>query len=485
MFISPVKVTRLNLRIDPDPSRVITRPFIPGGETRIRGIINRVLAIPESQAMTMLARLVRHFREKHPDIDEILLDHFEEVERFVPSGTTLTDDWKRLVGGYFTMEYALEAAALFNPSMVSSFDQEDLAEGSERFIMSLRATGEGHISSIVFRRGVVDKDHNIIIEQRSPRTRQLKVREDRTYDMKTYSLKLKEMEGENPLADAVLSRLGDEFTMEELCKAIDAVESEMDSPLAMRETEEDMISLAKANYQIEMPDDLDVSEVVIFPHSENESRGIEDVRMVRFTEDDGTPVLYGTYTAFNGFHIIPQMLEIRDQHTITIHTLTGKYSKNKGVALFPRKVGGHYLMSSRIDNENLYIMKSDHPLVWNHAELVQTPKFPWELVQLGNCGSPMETEAGWLLLTHGVGPMRQYCIGAVLMDLDDPTKIIGQTRDPLMMPRDEERSGYVPNVVYSCGGMIHNDMLIIPYAMSDISSSFATIPLDELLSLLQ
>jgi predicted GH43/DUF377 family glycosyl hydrolase len=485
MFISPVKVTRLNLRIEPDPTRVITRPFIPGGETRIRGIIERILAIPESVAMTMLARLLRHFRDKHPDIDEILLDHFEEVERFLPAGRSLTTDWKLIIGGYFTMEYAIEAAALFNPSMVPAFDQGGVPEDSKRFLMSLRATGEGHVSCIVFRRGIIDGDHSIFIEERSRRSRQLKVRENRRYEKRTYALKLKEMEGENPLADKVLSRLGESFTMEELCQEIDAVESELDSPLAMRETEEDMLSLARANYQIELPGDLDASEAVIFPHSENESRGIEDVRLVRFKKDDGTPVLYGTYTAYNGFSIIPQMLEISDPDTISVHTLSGEYTKNKGMALFPRKVNGHYLMSSRIDNENLYIMKSDNPLVWNHAELVQTPRFAWELVQLGNCGSPLETEEGWLMLTHGVGPMRQYCIGAVLMDLDDPTRIIGQTREPLMMPRDEERSGYVPNVVYSCGGMIHNDMLIIPYAMSDISSSFATIPLDDLLALLK
>jgi predicted GH43/DUF377 family glycosyl hydrolase len=351
--------------------------------------------------------------------------------------------------------------------------------------MSLRATGEGHISSIVFRRGVIDRENNIIIETSSPRSRPLKVRENRHYKKKLYSLKLKEIEGENPLSDAVLSRLGRAFTMEELCGAIHAVGREVESPLAMREVEEDMLSLARANYQIELPGDIDVSEAVIFPHSENESRGIEDLRLVRFTEDDGTPVLYGTYTAYNGFNIIPQMLEMRDPDTISVHTLMGEYSKNKGLALFPRKVGGNYLMSSRIDNENLYLMTSDNPLVWNHAELVQTPRFPWQLVQLGNCGSPLETEAGWLLLTHGVGPMRQYSIGATLMDLDDPTRIIGQTEEPLMMPRDEERSGYVPNVVYSCGGMIHNDLMIIPYAMSDTSTSFATIPLDELLALLR
>jgi predicted GH43/DUF377 family glycosyl hydrolase len=188
--------------------------------------------------------------------------------------------------------------------------------------------------------------------------------------------------------------------------------------------------------------------------------------------------LYGTYPAYNGFHILPQLLEARQGSNIAVHTLAGSFAKNKGMALFPRKVGGQYMMSGRIDNENLFIMKSDSVMVWNHAQMVQTPRFPWELVQLGNCGSPIETKEGWLLLTHGVGPMRQYCVGAVLLDLDDPTKVIRQTREPLIMPQGKERSGYVPNVVYSCGAMIHNEVLVIPYAMSDTSSGFATVPLE-------
>jgi predicted GH43/DUF377 family glycosyl hydrolase len=484
VYASPVKVTRLEHRINPDPTRVIARPFIPGGETRIRGIIDRVLRIPETEARAILARLEVHFRKNHPDIEEILREHYDNIQDFITDDKDLSEERRRLIGAYFTMEYAIEAAALFNPSMVPAYLQSGLPEGSTRFLMSLRATGEGHISSIVFRLGVIDRENNIIIEGRSPHSRQLKVKENRTYFKEIFGLKLREMCGENPLANSVLARLQDEFTFRELCDAIEDVEKTQQDSMAMHETAADMVSLAKANYQIEIPEYMDVSATVIFPHSENESHGIEDVRLVRFIEDDGTTVYYGTYTAFNGFHILPQMFDVRDAGYLTVHTLSGKYSKNKGVALFPRKVGGHYLMSSRVDNENLYIMKSDNVLVWNQAELVQTPKFSWELVQLGNCGSPLETAAGWLLLTHGVGPMRQYCIGATLLDLEDPTKVIGQTREPLMVPQDEERSGYVPNVVYSCGGMIHNDVLVIPYAMSDISSSFAIVPLDELLDLL-
>ena len=479
MYASPVRVTRLDHRIDPDPSRVITRPFIPGGEKRIQGIIRRVLDIPEDNALALLTRLEDHFRKSHPNIEEILMAHFEEVEKHIPADAVLSDQRRRLLGAYFTMEYAIEAAALFNPSMVPAFDQSDLSEGSTRFLMSLRATGEGHISSIVFRRGVITRDHRILIEPVPQLRRPLKIKQNRTYQKEEYSLKLKEMEGANPLADIVLGRLGAKFTFEELSHAISAME-EPNGAAAMQETAEDMLSLARANYEIILPENANISAAVIFPHSENESRGLEDLRLVRFKEEDGTHKLYGTYTAYNGFHILPQLLEARQGSNIAVHTLAGSFAKNKGMALFPRKVGGQYMMSGRIDNENLFIMKSDSVMVWNHAQLVQTPKFPWELVQLGNCGSPIETKEGWLLLTHGVGPMRQYCVGAVLLDLDDPTKVIRQTREPLIMPQGKERSGYVPNVVYSCGAMIHNEVLVIPYAMSDTSSGFATVPLEAI-----
>lgn len=482
--MSPITVKRSDLVLHPDRKRVLARPFRLASRKRSAMICAQVMALSEDEVRTLLGQVEAEFGDRHVAIREFLSRQFDELRPWLLGEDELSTERKLLLGAYFTHEYSIEAAALFNPSMVPAFDQSGLPEGSLRFLMSLRATGEGHISSIVFRRGVIDRENNIIMEQRSPYNRQLKVKENRTYFKETYSLKLREMEGENPLANAVLERLQGEFTFKELCDAIEDVGKTQQNPMAMQETEEDMISLARANYQIEIPEHIDVSAAVIFPHSENESRGVEDVRLVRFIEEDGTPVYYGTYTAFNGFHILPQMFEVRDASNLTVHTLTGKYSQNKGMALFPRKVGGHYVMSSRIDNENLYIMKSDNVLVWNQADLVQTPQFPWELVQLGNCGSPLETEAGWLLLTHGVGPMRQYCIGATLLDLDDPTKVIGQTREPLMVPQGKERSGYVPNVVYSCGGMIHNDILVIPYAMSDISSSLAIVPLDELLDLL-
>jgi predicted GH43/DUF377 family glycosyl hydrolase len=482
---SPIKVKRLDIKLLPDPSRVIARLFCPGDENRIRGIIKRVLAIPDETARRILARVEADFKKRHPDIKEILMENFEAVQGQVPEGARLDARKKRFIGSYFTMEYSIEAAALFNPSMVPARDQDNLPEGSTRFVMSLRATGEGHISSIVFRRGVIDRDDNIQIEERSPYSRQLEAVENRTYLKGIYRLKLNEMIGASELADFVMESLDEEFTYSELCAAIKAVREKLSKPAIMQELEEDMIALARANYQLSFPEEMEFSSAVIFPNSENERRGLEDVRLVRFQDDDGSVCYYGTYTAFNGFHILPQIFEIRDRQLITIHTLNGCFSKNKGLALFPRKIRGRYMMISRVDNENLFLMDSDNVLVWNDAWMIQTPRFPWELVQIGNCGSPLETDEGWLLLTHGVGPMRQYCIGATLLDLDDPGRIIGQTREPLLVPTGEERTGYVPNVVYSCGGMIHHDTLVIPYAMSDISTSFATLPLPELLKLLK
>jgi predicted GH43/DUF377 family glycosyl hydrolase len=242
--------------------------------------------------------------------------------------------------------------------------------------------------------------------------------------------------------------------------------------------------LARSNYHLKFPARSAVSEVAIFPVNENESRGIEDARFVRFTDDDGAVMYYGTYTAYNGFRILPQLLETPDFTEFRITTLNGKYAQNKGVALFPRKINGWYVLISRADNENLYVATSKNVRFWNDAQRLQTPTYPWELIQIGNCGSPIETEAGWLLLTHGVGPMRTYCIGAALLDLQDPTRVVGHLAEPLMIPDERERDGYVPNVVYSCGAIVHNDLLVMPYAMSDSATSVATVRLQELLDCL-
>ena len=269
--------------------------------------------------------------------------------------------------------------------------------------------------------------------------------------------------------------------MEELGEALAKARIGFESASEYEETRENLLAVAHGNYDFEVPKDGNWAEAVIFPTSQNESRGIEDARMVRFVDDDGSDRYYATYTAYNGFRIFPQLSEHDGGPILKIRTLMGSGARNKGMALFPRKIDGKYTMVSRLDGENLYLMQSDNVRFWENPKLLQRPKYYWEFVQIGNCGSPLETDDGWLLLTHGVGPMRQYCIGAMLLDLDDPYKVIGQTQEPLLVPTADESSGYVPNVVYSCGGMIHNDLLVIPYAMSDRATSFATVELDALL----
>jgi predicted GH43/DUF377 family glycosyl hydrolase len=485
LYESPVPVRRLDHRLEPNPARVISRFFSPGDERRIRSIIDRVLALDEEDVAFVLSNVREHFSHKHPEFKDLVAENYEAVKPHVPDADAISERRSLLIGAYFTMEYAIESAALFNPSMVPADRQDGVPDGSIRFVMSLRATGEGHVSSIVFRSGRIDADGNIEVEPASPFSRQLEVVEDRTYVKADFQAQLVERGEYTEAAAAILNELGEQFTVHDARGVIRELQNSRTRMPAFDEAVEDFVSLARSNYQMRLPDETDVSEIVIFPFSEQESQGIEDVRLVYFTEDDGSTRYYGTYTAYNGSRIFPQLLDIpTPATTVTVRTLGGCYARNKGLALFPRKLDGDYVMISRPDGENLYLMRSKSVRIWNEAQRLQGPKFFWEFVQIGNCGSPLETEAGWLLLTHGVGPMRTYCIGATLLDRDDPARIIGQTEQPLLVPTGSERIGYVPNVVYSCGGMIHGQMLYIPFAQSDISSSFAVIHLPDLLNVL-
>ena len=280
----------------------------------------------------------------------------------------------------------------------------------------------------------------------------------------------------------VFARLNDPFTMQELQTILYRVQSNPSGPGVYEDEIHKVERLASCDYNIEMPANVNLNQVILFPICEPECRGMEDMRLVRFTNEDGSMCYYGTYTAYDGWQTRPQLMEMPTPEVALIRTLQGRCAKDKGLALFPRKVQGRYMMVGRIDGENLYVLKSDNIRVWDRATLVQQPRFTWEFVQVGNCGSPIETEAGWLVLTHGVGPMRRYCIGATLLDRKDPTKLIGRLDEPLLTPGPDERMGYVPNVVYSCGSLVHNGLLVIPYGISDAATGFATIPLDELLA---
>jgi predicted GH43/DUF377 family glycosyl hydrolase len=447
----------------------------------VRDVIGRLLAIPEETVTTLLANLERDFSPIHSNINEIFREHYSAVEHHLTNQGSISEVRQRFIGACFTMEYAIESAALFNPSMVPAIDQSNVPPGSIRFLMSLRATGEGHISSIVFRRGLIDSNGSVTVDPPGRYSQPLRATVPTHFDKADFVRQLQSLNAWTKHAETILSRLSDRFTRIELSNAIDEIRNQAKVSGEREESNDALHALTQANYQVELKPDMDISEVVIFPYSDNESRGIEDLRLVHFTDDDGSVHYYGTYTAFNGFRIFPHLLEYPVGENIAIHMLTGSCAKNKGMALFPRKIKGRYAMIARLDNENLYYMESDDLRFWDEARLLSSPRFPWEVIQIGNCGSPLKTDAGWLLLTHGVGPMRQYCIGASLLDLDNPSRVIGQTSEPLLVPTGTERFGYVPNVVYSCGGMIHGRNLILPYAISDLASSIAVIDLHELL----
>lgn len=350
-----------------------------------------------------------------------------------------------------------------------------------RFLLSLRATGEGHISSIVFRTGVINQQVEIILDEPSPFVAAADVHPNPSYDKHLFERKLLEMGLLSHLAQRLMDQLPDHFSFEQLTVLTNqALRRDRLANGDTVHTVESVLSLARANYEISFNTGDDCSERAIFPTSPTERRGIEDARFVAF-EDDGQTTYYATYSAYDGQLVFPQLLETKDFTQFKISTLNGPEVENKGMALFPRKLGDCYAMLSRQDGENIYLMYSDQLHFWFEKHILMRPTYPWEFVQVGNCGSPIETDAGWLVLTHGVGPMRRYTIGAILLDLNDPSQVIGRLREPLLEPTQEEREGYVPNVVYSCGSLIHADKLIIPYAMSDQSTSFATVSVEELL----
>ncbi len=477
----PLEVQRLPIRFVSDERRVITRPFFPGGETRIFHVVERINELSEPDVRRILDEVSVDFGGRHRDIESVFEEQYEAVVAHTGQPGSISPERRLLIGAYFTMEYSVQSAALFNPSIVQHPNQSGVPDGAVRVLMSLRATGEGHISSVVFRTGVIEADHTICFDPPSQSFRRGRLSPDRLYEKWLFQRKLRDIGLDARAVEVVMERLPDHFTFEQLEHTL-AETHEAEPPLFQGEDiVEGILWLAKSNYQLELPRDAHASEIVIFPQSDNESGGIEDVRMVRFVDDDGSVTYFGTYTAFNGYRVLPQLMETTDLVHINIHTLNGARAQNKGLALFPRRIGGHYVMCSRIDGENLYIMYSDMIHFWESAELLQTPKHPWEFIQIGNCGSPLETSEGWLLLTHGVGPMRKYCIGAMLLDLDDPLKVIGSLNEPLISPTAEERDGYVPNVVYTCGAMIHGDYLYIPYAVSDKATSMACVPLEHLL----
>jgi predicted GH43/DUF377 family glycosyl hydrolase len=475
--------TSSGITLRPDSARVLIRPFVPSDPARIVNIIGRALALSEAETEHELAEVIESFGDRHLEFHRCWRDHFQRVKAHVFSDRPLSEARQLYIGALFSGEYALESAALFNPSIVPHPDQSSLPEGSLRFILSLRATGEGHISSIEFRSGVIDRQHAISIDKPSRYVTAPALNPNPTYRKSIFVHKLTEMGFENEWSASVMQSLADNFTLSQLEGVMrKVIQAAGPLPRELQRTTECLRWLAQSNYEVHFDPSIAVSERIIFPVSSNESNGMEDARFVRFVEDGGTALYYATYTAYNGRAILPQLLETTDFLNFRARTLNGRAVQNKGMALFPRRIAGRYAMISRQDDENLYLMFSDHPHFWSDPQVLRRPRRTWEMVKIGNCGSPVETDAGWLVITHGVGPMRKYCIGAMLLDLDDPSKLLAELEEPLLRPESDEREGYVPNVVYTCGALTHRGKLVLPYGVSDTATKVVTIDLNALLS---
>ena len=481
-----VEVKRAGVTLAPDRSRVLVRPFNSLGEQRAIRVCARVMALAEEEVGQLLEQVLADFEGRHQQISRLLEKRFQEARGYLLTDQPLSAARRQLLGAYFTHEYALEAAALFNPSIVPHPDQSGLLPGALRFVLSLRATGEGHISSITFRTGMVDAENRITINAPTPFLLEPEQIPNATYEKTLFERKLYELGLTGPFSRHLLLELRETFTFEDLQVKLNFLLRQVRAKDPESEiVAKSILLLAQSNYEVQFHPQSRLSERVIFPTSPSQRNGIEDARFVRFQNDDGSFIYYATYTAYDGKLVLPQFLETPDFLRFKFITLNGPAVQNKGMALFPRRIQGLYAMLSRQDNENIFLMYSDNLHFWYSPQLILKPTFPWEFVQLGNCGSPLETEAGWLVLSHGVGPMRKYCIGAFLLDRDNPTKVLGRLREPLLKPIGDEREGYVPNVVYSCGALLHRRQIILPYAMSDYATNFATVSLDEVLGAMQ
>jgi len=481
-----VHAKRIGPTLTPDRSRVLMRPFYPSSDDIARRIIARVLALPDEDVARLLRQVLGEFEDRHEHVETFFLNRFEQVRRCLGETWEISSLRQALIGAHFTHEYSPESTALFNPSIVPHPDQSGLPEGALRFLLSLRATGEGHISSVAFRTGVVSAQHRITITPPGPLLTEPERVPDVRYEKALFARKLQEAGMQDDSSRRVLDRLPETFTLDELHRVLLAMRPQADpADSAAEHTARGIWLLAESNYEVNFAPGSRPSQRILFPSSSSQSNGIEDARFVRFQNDDGCFTYYATYTAYDGKITLPQLLETPDFLHFKFSTLNGPAVQNKGMALFPRKINGQYAMLSRQDDENLLLMFSDNVRFWQTPKLLLAPAQPWEFFKIGNCGSPIETEAGWLVLSHGVGAMRKYCLGAFLLDRNDPTRVIGRLREALLSPNEAEREGYVPNVVYTCGALLHGRELVLPYAMSDYATSFANVSLDDLLAAME
>ncbi|MEP6614898.1 MAG: glycoside hydrolase family 130 protein [Mucilaginibacter sp.] len=478
-----LSIERKPIRINPDPKRVIARFFFNGND-RAKEVIQRVMALDEDTAFGIVSPLLQEYSKRHRNITRALNRHCSKLK---PLFTELDIDYdtltvyrKLLIGSYFTHEYSIESAAFFNPSIVEDPDQTELQEGQRRVIISFRAVGEGHISSITFRRALIDQANNISVLPAGSYIDEAEIVRNAVYNKKLFFEKAAVTQIDINVLNELESKLDHHFEYTNLRRIISDSQKLQESDMKKLEYDK-ILWLADSYYEIVFSLDTDISDRVIFPISEYERKGIEDARFVHFKNDDDSAVYYATYTAYDGSLIMPKLLQTTDFYNFKIMPLYGAGAQNKNLALFPRKINGRFVMISRIDGCNNYIMYSDKINIWEKPIKLQEPKFSWEFIQIGNCGSPIETKKGWIVITHGVGPMRRYVLGASLLKLDDPEVEIGRLKEPLLIPNSDEREGYVPNVLYSCGALVHNGKLIIPYGVSDSSTAFAEVDLNELI----
>ncbi|MCW2624135.1 glycoside hydrolase family 130 protein [Mycobacterium sp.] len=482
-------VTRSPQRLAADPSRVITRLFVPGQEgferqdSRAGAVLRRILALDEDEVRSSLDDVVTRFDGRHRDLVGTFRRHARELADRLDADRQLSEERMLLLGATFTSEYAVEGAALCNPSIVAHPDQAGTAAGSLRFVMSVRGIGEGHRSSIGFRTGMVDGAGGVTIDAAAPFASVGSVIST-LLDAAVFRSELTRLRDAGEAADYVLDALGDRFTRADLDEQLDKLATHRRTRGHAQQTISLIRTIADRTYAVEFGDGIPLSEGVLWPAMDAEAAGMEDARFVRFVDDDGAVTIYATYTAYSGSHISQQLLETADFRSFTSLPMVGSAAANKGLGLFPRRIRGRFAAMSRSDRESNSIAYADHPFVWSNSVPCQRPTQAWEALQLGNCGPPIETEAGWLVLTHGVGPMRTYRIGAILLDLEDPTRVLGRLRQPLLTPAPDEQDGYVPNVVYSCGALVHAETLVLPYGISDAAIGFATVPLPELLDAL-
>jgi predicted GH43/DUF377 family glycosyl hydrolase len=478
-------LTRSSLRLCPDPRRVLAVPFVPGEEmpeddSRAASVADRIMAMDDDEVTATLDELERHFARRHRQLAMTWSKHFRFAARRLEQVDDISPDRALLIGAYFTREISIEAVAVFSPSMVAHPDQTGLGDGEERFVMSLRALSEGHVSSIEFRTGVLDAAGNVSVDQPGAFVERGQCSPG-PYKRRLFHAKLAEYGCDNQTATLVLDRVGDNFGLAELESAIGTLHHDLLSRAPIRNTVERIRWVAANNYTVEFAAGSAIAERVVWPNGPSEVHGMEDARFVRFVDDAGGVSYIATYTAFDSAIIAPQLLSTTDFRTFVVSQLSGAFATDKGMALFPRKVGGRYLALSRWDRETLGVTVSDNGDEWAEATTLVWPPRPWELVQVGNCGPPIETGEGWLVLTHGVGAMRTYVMGAILLDLEDPRHVIATLRAPLLEADEDEREGYVPNVVYSCGGLVHGQTLVVPYGFSDTAIGFARVDLADLL----